>query len=369
MSPPLKILYLRMEDTAGTLGIFKRQHEALGNECRYVTLFRSPEGFPHDIELNLPLLPATDWFKSVKHQLVEDEQLYTDATGYPPTWQAKSWWQSAFFHMRDKLWKPRIQKAIEQYGLDEFDIYHLEGGHGFLRMSAWPFDELTKQGKHILINYHGADMRTRGVLPWIDALAEVYTTSELDLMDRHPDMDYVFLPFEVEKFTPSYENHTPLRVCHATRDRYWKGSDTIISACEKLAKTHGIEFILIENQPHAKTLAMKAECDIYIDQVSNLGGWGYGMNSVEALSMGLACCTNLVPEYEAFIPDHPFFNVNKESLYDDLVRLIEQPERITELRYKGRKWVEHTHSARAVIKSVYALYLRENWIGAMPRGL
>jgi len=363
---PLKILYLMVEDTAGTLSIFKKQHEALGNECRYVTLFRSPEGFPRDIELNLPLMPSSGWFKRAKSRYYDESEMYQDAPGYPPTWHPKHWSEKTFFHLRDALWKPLIQRALEKYNLLDFDIYHLEGGHGFLRMNAWPFDELVKRGKHILINYHGADMRTRGVFPWIDELAEIYTTSELDLMERHPNMDYVFLPFEVKKFEPRFELHQPLRICHATRDRYWKGSDTIIEACEKLAKSHNIEFVLIENQPHAKALEMKAGCDIYIDQVSNLGGWGYGMNSVEALSMGLACCTNLVPQYETFIPDHPFYNVHRESLYEDLVRLTEQPDLIVKLREQGRSWVERTHGVNAVMKSIYTLYLRENWISELP---
>ena len=363
---PLKILYLMVEDTAGTLSIFKKQHEALGNECRYATLFRSPEGFPRDIELNLPLMPSSGWFKRAKSRYYDESEMYQDAPGYPPTWHPKHWSEKTFFHLRDIIWKPLIQRALEKYNLLDFDIYHLEGGHGFLRMNAWPFDELVKRSKHILINYHGADMRTRGVFSWIDELAEIYTTSELDLMERHPNMDYVFLPFEVKKFEPRFELHQPLRICHATRDRYWKGSDTIIEACEKLAKSHNIEFVLIENQPHAKALEMKAGCDIYIDQVSNLGGWGYGMNSVEALSMGLACCTNLVPQYETFIPDHPFYNVHRESLYEDLVRLAEQPDLIVKLREQGRSWVERTHGVNAVMKSIYNLYLRENWISELP---
>ena len=362
----LKILYLMVEDTAGTLAIFQKQHQMLGNECRYVTMFRSPEGFPHDNELNLPLMPSNNWFKRAKSRFYSEAEMYQEALGYPPAWEAKSWAEKAFFQFRDMVWKPKIKHAIEQHGLDDFDIIHLEGGHGFLRLSAWPLAEWAEAGKHILINYHGADMRTRGVFPWIDELAGIYTTSELDLMERHPNLDYVFLPFEVDRFAPNFKSHQPLRICHATRDRYWKGSDTIIDACKKLAASHGIEFVLIENQPHARALEMKAGCDIYIDQVSNLGGWGYGLNSVQALSLGLAGCTNLVPKYEAFIPDHPFYNIHKDTLYDDLVSLVEKPGLIRDLREKGRGWVERTHGVKAVMCSIYNLYLRENWIGELP---
>ena len=70
---------------------------------------------------------------------------------------------------------------------------------------------------------------------------------------------------------------------------------------------------------------MKKEGDIYIDQIHNRGGWGYGMSSVEALSMGLVCMTELVEEYTKFIPDHPFIAIDKGSLKQKLIQLTLEP--------------------------------------------
>ena len=61
-----------------------------------------------------------------------------------------------------------------------------------------------------------------------------------------------------------------------------------------------------ENIAHKDAIKIKSTCDIFIDQVHNRGGWGYGMNSIEALSMGLCCITELVPEYINFIPNKKF---------------------------------------------------------------
>ncbi|MCF7826033.1 MAG: hypothetical protein K9M55_04450 [Candidatus Marinimicrobia bacterium] len=368
MGRPLKILYLRSENTAGTLQLFVDAHRKLGNEAHFVTLFPTAEGFPEDICLDLPLLPKTVPFKKVKSLISNESKLYKEAQGYPPQWKP-SLNRALFFTLRDQLWKPLLKRFFKEHHLLDYDIYHLEGGHGFLRTSAWPFDELKKQGKHIIANYHGVDMRTRGVFPWIDKLVDINTTSELDLIEKHPKIEYVFLPFEVEKFTPHFELNQPLKICHATRDRYWKGSDVIIEACKKLEKSHGIEFVLIENEPHEITLQKKAACDIYIDQVANLGGWGYGMNSVESFSMGLACCTNLIPEYETFLGEHPFVNVHKDSLYEDLVKLIPDKELIIQKKKAGRAWVEKTHSVEAVMRSVYDIYLKQGWIKELPRDL
>ena len=356
----MKILYIMVENTANTLPMFVKGHQEKGNEARFLTLFKASGGFQEDICLNLPLLPDKSWFRSGKNKFFSLEEQYAEAPGYPPTWNA-GLAQKTFFLIRDLIWMPIIKRAIGKYQLDSYDVYHIEGGHGLLRMFSWPLKSWHDQGRGMVINYHGADMRTRGVFPWIDDLGDVHTTSELDLMERHPKMKYVFLPFNVMAFKTRPELNTPLRLCHATRDRYWKGSDQIIEACNRLVKTHGVQFDLIENQPYLETIKRKGLADIYIDQVSNLGGWGYGMNSVEALSMGLACATNLVPEYEAFIPDHPFINVSKDNLYQDLKALVENPQKVAAHQKRGREWVEKTHDISAVMDQVYALYQEQGW--------
>lgn len=368
MGRPLRILYLRSENTSGTLQLFVDAHRKLGNEARFVTLFPTAENFPEDICLDLPLLPKTTGFKKAKDLILNQNDIYTDAQGFPPQWNPP-FLRKSFFKMRDQLWKPFLKKAFKDHDLLNYDVYHLEGGHGFLRTSAWPLDELKNQGKHFVANYHGVDMRTRGVFPWIDSLIDVNTSSELDLLEKHPQMEYVFLPYTVQQHQPRFELNSPLKICHATRDRYWKGSDIIIEACRKLEKSHSIEFVLIENQPHRKTLELKATCDIYIDQVSNLGGWGYGMNSVEAFSMGLACCTNLIPQYESFLGKHPFVNVHKDTLYDDLVNLISNETEVLRKKKAGRAWVENTHSVEAVMKSIYKIYFGQGWIKEIPHDL
>lgn len=358
---PLRILYMGPENPANTLAIFVEEHRRRGHEARFVTLFPGTSSFEEDICLNLPLVPVRPWFRRAKESLYRPEELYREKPGFPPRWSPRRW-ERLFFRFRDWLWRPKVKAALKRYGLAYYDIYHLESGHGFLRLSPWPFDEWRAEGKHLVAHYHGNDLRTRGVLPWIDELVELNLTSELDLLSKHPRLRYLFLPFKVQAFEPRFTLNSPLRLCHATRDRYWKGSDIIIAAARKLERTHGVKFVLIENQPHRRTLELKAQCDIYIDQVSNRGGWGYGMNSVEALSLGLACCTNLVPEYEQFIPDHPFYNVRAETLYADLVRLVERPELVKKLKRKGRAWVERTHDVRAVVDTLYGYYRELGWM-------
>ena len=78
------------------------------------------------------------------------------------------------------------------------------------------------------------------------------------------------------------------------------------------------------------------EDELDFDQIYNRGGWGYGMNSVEALSMGLCCVTELTLEYEKFIPDHPFINVTSTTLYTELLGLINNPKKLVHFKEKGK---------------------------------
>ena len=365
----LKILYIAPENNAGTLELWQEAHRNFGNEARFVTLFSNPYDYAEDINLNLPLIPQSKWLAKIRHLFYKShgpEAEYEVRSGYPPTWEPHNMLEALFFRARDMVWAPKIRRAVREYDLLDFDIYHLEWGHGFFR-SGKVIRQLKESGKHILCTYHGTDIRNRGVIPAIDEAAEVNLTSELDLLSLHPDLEYLFLPFDTRQFAEKPELSSPIRICHATTNRYFKGSETIINVCEKIARQRNdAEFVLIENLPHSKTLEIKQTADIYIDQISNKGGWGYGMNSVESLSMGSCCCTNLIPEYEKFIPDHPFVNVSVENLYDKLKILLENPKRITTKGHEGKLWVEEHHDIRNVIRELYRIYRREGWIDQLP---
>ena len=50
----LKILYISPINTVGTLDLWKTFHESKGNQCEYITLFKSPLDVNNGICLNLP---------------------------------------------------------------------------------------------------------------------------------------------------------------------------------------------------------------------------------------------------------------------------------------------------------------------------
>ena len=84
------------------------------------------------------------------------------------------------------------------------------------------------------------------------------------------------------------------------------------------------------------------------------------MNSVEALSMGLCCVTELVPEYIDFIPDHPFVNVTGDILYETLETLLDNPYQILEYKNRSREWVIKYHELNNTAEVLYKFYNERN---------
>ena len=361
----MKILYISPENTVGTLSLWKKVHEKRENQCDFVTLFQTRHNYDPGYCLNLPLISSNSFYLNFRHHYYKyyqgKEGSFKEKDGFPPVWEPNSYLEKQYFRFRDWLWHFKIEKSIEELDLFNYDIYHIEWGLGFYRDGSF-VNKLAEMGKHIVCGYHGQDLRTRGVIEEIDRVSDLNVTSELDLLEKHPNIKYLFLPFDTSQYTTSLELNDTIRICHSPTSRYFKGSDTIIPICEKIADEENVEFILIENKSITEATQIKRNCDILIDQVHNRGGWGYGMNSVEAMSMGLVCITELIPKYEEFIPDHPFVNVTKDTLYLTLKELVQDKKRIRELKAKSRDWIIKYQYLHNTGNTLYRYYKELKWI-------
>jgi glycosyltransferase involved in cell wall biosynthesis len=359
----MKILYISPENTVGTLELYQRIHEQHGNTVRYVTFFHSPKGFREDICLNLPFNFTRPCLKHLRHKVYQMYRgkagYHKEKDGYPPVWQPEGRLDAAFLAWKEKHWDPRIRAAIDNYGLKDFDIIHFESGMDFYKDARFAA-EAKSQGAGIVCHYHGEDLRTRGVLKPLDALSDLNLTNELDLMQKHPDIHYLFLPFDLEAFRAKYraggKGEKPLLVTHAPTNRYYKGSDIIIPLCRELEKADLIRFRLIENLPHAEAMELKRHSDIFIDQIGERGGWGYGMNSLESLALGICTMTEMNETYENFIPDHPFVNIHAANLRERLLQVISDDTLRREKGDAGPHWIKKYHDLTAVGETLYAYY-------------
>ena len=87
----MKILYISPENTVGTLTLWKKEHNARGNECRTITFFRSPKNFKEDICLDLPFNFTKKQMSYVRNLIYRYYRgktgYYKSKKGYPPKWE------------------------------------------------------------------------------------------------------------------------------------------------------------------------------------------------------------------------------------------------------------------------------------------
>jgi len=279
---------------------------------------------------------------------------HTELQGCPPIWRPGSTAIRAFFSFRDWLWTKTIEPLIHEYDLLGFDVIHLETGLEFYRNGSF-VERARESGMTVVNTFHGVELRHRGVIEAIDQHVQLNLTSELDLLPRHPNIKYLHLPFDMDLFTPDFHISNPVIVCHATRNRHFKGSDAIIEICTKLEKQGKIKFSLIENLPHSESIRLKQNADIYIDQIANVAP-GYGMNSIEAVAMGAVSCTYMDEDYQKFLPDHPFVHVSSDNLEQELLRLASDKDKLISMKQSSLQWMQKTHSLNAVGNQLYQYY-------------
>jgi len=356
----MKILYISPENTVGTLSTWKKFHSSNGNECDFITFYKTPNNFDSGICLNLPLISSNKLYTAIRAQYYKLNSAYkneySSKSGCPPTWKPNSYFERGYFLMRDFLWSFKVEKAIKELNLLDYDIYHFEWGLDFYR-NCYFVERLKELNKKIICTYHGQDMRTRGVIKKIDSLSDLNLSSELDLLYKHPKLNYMFLPISVPSDISLRLTKKNIKICHSPTDRYYKGSNKIIDVCKKIEKeNHHVEFVLIENMPHNEVMQIKKTCDILIDQIGDSGGWGYGMNSIESMALGLCCMTQMNSECNSFFKEHPFININKENLERKITNLISNPLVIDEYKKKSIKWVQNKHRVESVGKILYKNY-------------
>jgi glycosyltransferase involved in cell wall biosynthesis len=348
----VRILHIAPFNFSGVPIEFVRAERSLGHHSRLVTLGRDPRNYEEDICLELPFLrsPVLTAAKRLASRRVRQANLRRPTDDIPPVWKPRAL-ESLLIHFRDGLWRRRIDELSRELDLFDFDLYQLDGGHGFLR-SGRIVEQAKKNGTRIVCCYLGSDLRLRGVIPRIDSVSDLNLTLEFDHLRLHPRIHHIFYPFNPQKYKVRQKENEVLKIAHAPTSRAAKGTDTIVSTVRELERAFPVELVLIENLPHPEALGLKSTCDIMIDQ---LGELGYGINSLEALAMGIPTCTSLPPDLESYLQSHPFINVNEGNLGEKLIDLIEDAELRLEKAKSGRRWVEERHDSRRVVSEIHSL--------------
>ena len=351
----MKILHIAPMNTAGVPIEFVRAERLLGHESRLVTLRRSPLKFEEDICLDLPLLDH--WSVRLAKRLFSPAKRRTvHFRPHTPQQIPRVWlpnpMEQRLIQWREHIWKPKIEAAIRKHNLLDFDVYQLDGGLGFFR-DGHIIRQLKQQGKKIICCYTGSDLRVRGVIPEIDALSDLNISVEFDHQFLHPNLTHVPFPINPDRFPQQQKNiGDKLIITHAPTNRQAKGSDIIIPIVRQLESEFPIKFLLIEKLPYQSALALKAQSDIFIDQIGDLG---YGISGLEALAMGIVTCSCVAPGFEKIYPNHPFILIDEHNLRDQLIKLITDQDFRMKKASEGYTWVKQVHHSVAVVKRIHQL--------------
>lgn len=359
----MKVLHVAPLNVAGVPYLIADMQRRFGVEATLVTLHRSTLTFPEDICLNLPLPrhKLAHLWRSHKGGQPKPIERYEPTTGLPtPVHSPRNVFEDVYFRYDDRRRERAVEEAIERHNLDRFDVIHYDGGMDFFRDSRTA-KRWKSSGKRIVCHYMGSDLRVRGIVPEMDALSQLNLTNESDHLLLHPDIHYLYIPFDTKPYAAFAHHSGPLRIVHSPTNRSMKGTAFILPVIEAVKKVRDVEFVLIENTRHEEVLRIKQTCDIAIEQVGNLGGTGYGRNSLETLAMGIPTITEMTPDYLAWLPANPFVLASRDTLFEVLLRIIDHADLRAEYGSKGRAWVQQYHSYESVHARLQELY-REHHI-------
>jgi glycosyltransferase involved in cell wall biosynthesis len=370
----VRILHLCDQNWVGMANAFVEAHRRHGHESRLVTLVECVNEFPEDICLHLPLLQGTPTHMRLKRLmsgLHGNRPKFTQpvASGVPE-WAPRSALEAVFFRFREEvLWKGRIERTIREHGLDQYDVYHLEAGVEFYRDAR--FLRRTKErGARVVCYYLGTDLRDRGVIPAVRDLSDWNLTCEWDHLALDPSLEYFFIPFDASKYEPAPLATDKLRICHAPRNRHVKGTEELVAAVEEVRRDVDVELDLIEGVTHAEAIRRKRQANLLVDQVgANTSATGYGMNSLEALAMGIPSMTTMTADYRRFLDPHPFYVIEPGRLAEQIREIARDPASLAERGRAGRAWVESVHGADAIVERIYARYRERGWMDEQGRAL
>ncbi|MBX7046692.1 MAG: hypothetical protein K1X86_12735 [Ignavibacteria bacterium] len=345
-----KILHIAPQNTAGMPMDFVKMHRQFGFESNLITIYKNKLNFEEDISLNLEL-PQNKLAKKWR-----DKKISSDVTPALKVYKPKNIAEEVFFALRDLKNKKKISSLIDEHSLFDYDIYHFDGGMDFFRNISFA-KELKKRKKKIVCCYFGSDLRTRGIFKELEEISDLLLTVEYDHLFIHKNVNYIFFPFDVNAFQFRINSNKVKKIVHSPTNRAFKGTDKILKVIDEAQKEAKFEFLLLENIDREKLLEIKSQCDLAIDQVGGeMGGSGYGKNSIENLSMGIPTFTEFFDDYYNFIKDNPFINSNIKNLKSDILRIVRDEKLIEEFANKGRKWVAKTHSFEAVNNKLLEYY-------------
>ncbi|MFB3764138.1 MAG: glycosyltransferase [Methanotrichaceae archaeon] len=267
----------------------------------------------------------------------------------------------------------------------EYDVFHFH--HGLSLLPYWiDLPLLRLMGKKVIMHYWGAEIRRTDIedkytYPGTSAIEKIYYPPKniyiirlkTWLIDKIVNIslvgDYSLLPYSPRskvlkqamdldniEFVGSVNGEEPIKIVHAPRERNIKGTEYVLNAVDRLKEDgYNIDFILLEKMDHDGVLDICKTVDIVVDQLLLES---YGIFAIECMALGKPVLCRIDEEFLKYYADTPLPIVNSDpdTVYDNLKRLIENPEEREEIGIKGRRFAEEVHDAKKIAKQLLEIY-------------
>lgn len=157
-----------------------------------------------------------------------------------------------------------------------------------------------------------------------------------------------WIPFDLEKYQPSYTANKKPIIIHAPSNTDLKGTKFILEAIKKLKREgFDFDFKLLKNKKHEEILEEIKKADFIVDSV--LGGW-YGMFAAESMALGKLVLGYIRPSNMKACPV-PMINTHPDNVYDNLKKvLLMKPEERIRIGRKSRRFIEKHHQDIKVVQ-------------------
>jgi glycosyltransferase involved in cell wall biosynthesis len=241
--------------------------------------------------------------------------------------------------------------------LPQTDIFHFYFGLTLVPKSL-QFPLLRAARRKSVYHFLGSDIRDRRPEELAYGhRADAQVVGSHDAVRWVPEADVIPPGIDLRDYRPGPPSRRKRPVVlHAPSSRRRKGTEHVIAACESL----GVELEIVEGLRHDEARERYRRADIVVDQLN--AGW-YGIFAIEAMALGKPVLTFLHDEAvrrseEAVGVEIPLVRTTKETLADDLRRLVESPAERKRLGAASRAYVEQVHDIERIADRLLALYAR-----------
>jgi glycosyltransferase involved in cell wall biosynthesis len=241
--------------------------------------------------------------------------------------------------------------------LPRTDVFHFYFGLTLVPKSL-QFPILRATGKKSVYHFLGSDIR--GKTPeqlGYGRRADAQIVGSYDAARWVPEAVVVPPGIDLSGFQPAApsDRARPV-VVHAPSDRARKGTDAVISACERLP----VDLEIVEGLHHDEARRRYERADIVVDQLR--AGW-YGLFAIEAMALGKPVVSFIHEEAvrrteEAFGVRVPIMPATAETLTEALRPLVDSREERRRHGAESRAYVEQVHDADRVADRLLDIYSR-----------